>query len=229
MQPYFFPYIGYFQLIREADFFVFYDDVSFIKGGWINRNRILINAKPTYITIPLQDASSYRNINEIEIFDVQKNFNKILKTIEQNYKKAPHFGPIYDLIKGVFDKHFENIGLLAAQSVVDISNYLDLKTLFSYSSEKFLGTKDNERADRLIEIVKQTGADTMINAIGGQELYDKKYFKDRGLDLFFIKTKDFSYPQFSSEEFHPHLSIIDVLMHNSKEEVQKLLNKYELI
>lgn len=229
MQPYIFPYIGYFQMIGAVDFFVFYDDVHFINRGWINRNRILVNGKPTYITITLKEASQNKLINEISIFEEQKCFPKILKTIEQNYKKAPHFEVVYNLIKKIFDKKYENIGLLAAESVKEVCNYLDLKTKFSYSSEKFLNTKDNERADRLIKITKSLGSDTIINAIGGQALYDKIEFKEKGIDLFFIKTEEFSYPQLSVEEFQPHLSIIDVLMHNSKEEVKKLLSKYQLI
>lgn len=229
MQPYIFPYIGYFQMVGNVDFFVFYDDVNFINRGWINRNRVLVNGKPTYITITLKEASQNKLINDISIFEEKKCFDKILKTIEQNYKKAPYFEPTYNLIKTLFDKKFENIGHLAAESIKHFAYYLELKTEFYYSSEKFPNTKGSERADRLIEITKSIGAETLINAIGGQELYNKKYFKEKGVELFFIKTKEISYPQLSTEEFQPHLSIIDVLMHNSKEEVKKLLNKFELI
>lgn len=228
MQPYFMPYIGYFQLIKEADFFVFYDDVNFINRGWINRNRILVNQKPTYITISLENASQNKLINEIIIFERDKTYDKILKTIEQSYKKAPYFRDIFELIKNIFAKNHTDISSLAAESVMQICDYLDLKTQFSFSSKTFLETKDNNRADRLIEITRQLGGNTLINAIGGQALYEKTYFKEHGIDLFFIKTKDIQYTQ-KTPEFQPNLSIIDVLMNNSKEETQTLISKYELI
>lgn len=228
MQPYIFPYIGYFQLINSVNYFVFYDDVSYINRGWINRNKILVNNKPSYFTISLENASQNRQINEIEIFEKEKCYDKILKTIHQNYKKAPFFQPIFNLLQELFRKDITKISELAAHSCIMMSNYLELNTKFYFSSEKFPHTKKNiDRADRLIQITKELNCKTYINAIGGKELYDKSYFKEKGIDLHFLLPQTVNYLQ-HSDEFHENLSIIDVLMYNSPNKIKEFLNQYNL-
>lgn len=228
MQPYIFPYIGYFQLIKAVDYFVFYDDVNFIKNGWINRNRIIINKNINYLTIPLVGASSNKNINDISILNFSKTKEKILKTIEQNYKKAPFFSDSFRLIQDIFSRDHSDISSLAAESVIQISKYLNLKTEFYLSSKHFGDTKNLDRADRLIEITKRLNSNTYINPIGGAELYNKDMFKENGINLLFIQPKEVKYKQFN-DEFTPWLSIIDVLMFNDTSKVKSFLNDFELI
>lgn len=228
MQPYIFPYIGYFQLIKAVDTFVFYDDVAFIKGGWINRNNILLNQEKQRITIPLKKPSPNKLINEIEINLESKDYLKLKPKIQQAYSRAPYFKEVFPIIEHLLNKKLTNISRLAAHSITEICQYLGLSTQFLFSSIDFPQTKGRDRADRLIEIAKQKGAHTYINSIGGQALYEKKYFKEHGIDLFFIKTKDIQYTQ-KTPEFQPNLSIIDVLMNNSKAETLDLLDAYQLI
>ena len=227
MQPYFFPYIGYFQLINAVDNFVFYDDVNFINRGWINRNRILVNEQPAYFTIPLLKASQNKSICETEIIQ-NKDYLKILRTIEMTYKKAPYFHAVFTLVNEVFNKEYKTLAEITIKSVKSCCEYLDIKTQFYVASEDFATTKGLERAERLQTICKQLHANQYINALGGQELYSKEDFTKEKIQLQFIQSKAITYKQFGNH-FVPWLSIIDVLMFNSKEEVKELLNQFELI
>lgn len=227
MQPYFMPYIGYFQLINAVDKFVLYDDVNYIKGGWINRNRILINGKANLITVPQLNASSNKYINEVGVNQKSKEYKNLLKTIETAYKKAPSFNEIFPLITEVLDKTYNSISDIAIDSVKTVASYLDCNTRFYVSSVDFPDTKGLERAERLIQICHKINGTTYINAIGGKELYCKENFKKSGIDLKFISSLPIQYSQ-GKNDFIPWLSIIDVLMWNSKVEVKEKLNKYEL-
>lgn len=223
MQPYFLPYIGYFQLINAVDKYVIYDDVNFIKGGWINRNKILLNGAAFMVNIPMDGASSFKNINEI---NVGKNKEKILLTFQQAYKKAPFFNEVYQLVKDIINYNNDNLALFISNSIVEIAKYLQINTEIILSSEV---NKNNElkAQEKVISICKELGATEYYNAIGGQELYSKEKFAENGLTLNFIKPKPIIYTQFKNE-FIPHLSIIDLLMFNSQFEINAMLNKYEL-
>lgn len=231
MQPYIFPYLGYFQLISAVDKFVFYDDVNFIKSGWINRNQLLNKNEQLKFTIPLDKPSSFKAINEIEI-----NFNfyskwkdKFFKTLEQTYSKAPYFKEVYPLIQEILKIEKDtNIATLAMESNIKVCEFLDIKTKFTVSSEEFSTSKSYDRKNRLIHICNSVEASKYINALGGQELYNKEDFKKEGVDLFFLKPELKSYPQFDNE-FIPGLSIIDVLMFNNIENIKEMLYQYELI
>jgi hypothetical protein len=225
MQPYLFPYIGYFQLIKAVDKFVFYDDVNFIKNGWINRNRILINGQASYITLPVKDVSSFKLINEISFID---NRNRILKSITLSYNKAPYFKEVFELVEKCLQIDIDKVSTVAINSIKLVSNYLNLKTAFEVSSVKYTNTKGMEREHRLIEICKINHATTYINAIGGVDLYNKSFFNENNIDLVFIKPKGTSYKQYRND-FVPWLSIIDTLMFNSVEDIQIMLDNYELV
>lgn len=228
MQPYIFPYIGYFQLIQAVDKFIFYDDVNFIKKGWINRNQILINNQAHLITIPLNKASQNILIKDTLISYEENWAKKLLNNLEHNYKKAPYFNDAYSLIKQILEKNFNTISDFAINSIIEVSNYLEINTNFELSSEKYMDSIDLKKKFRLIEICKKNNATDYINPIGGKEIYTKEDFKIKGLKLKFIEPQINEYKQFNSG-FISGLSIIDVLMFNSKEEVRKMLNKYELI
>jgi len=227
MQPYFFPYIGYYQMIKAVDKFILYDDVNYIKGGWINRNNILTNNERKYFTLNLSEPSPNKLINEIKI---GTNKDKILKTIRQNYSKAPFFKENFKVIEEIFNliKPDSLISHVAGLSIIKISEYFDFNTKFEYSSENHFDTKGLEKADRLVAICKKNNADTYINAIGGRELYNKEYFLERGISLQFIKAKITEYKQ-KGNVFEPSLSIIDVMMYNSKEQINTMFENYELL
>lgn len=227
MQPYLFPYLGYFQLIHAVDTFVFYDDVHFIKKGWINRNTLLVNNTKKRFTLPLQKASQNKLINEVEVALTDAWLQTFFKTLTQNYSKAPYFDPVYNLIEQVLASDHDSISTLAIDSVTRVCKYLDIDTSFEISSQKYGHTIGYEKADRLIAIAKEKDYSEYINPAGGKTLYDPAYFKSKGVRLLFIDHELVSYPQFNTD-FVSGLSIIDVLMFNSKAEVAKLLKKYSI-
>lgn len=229
MQPYIFPYIGYFQMIKAVDKFVFYDDVNFIKKGWINRNRILVNGDDFLFTVPLTKISQNNLINESKVNketyqDWKANF---LKTLNTNYKKALFYQETFPLIQKILDSNYQTISELAIKSITEIADYLDIQTSFIVSSEKY-NNKGMDKQIRLIDICKQEDSNHYINAIGGQELYKKEDFAKEGIQLDFIQPLPIEYSQFH-HKFVPWLSIIDVLMFNSIDEVNLMLDKHELI
>ena len=227
MQPYIFPYIGYFQLINAVDKFVIYDDVNFINRGWINRNRILVNGKDSLFTIPLKDASQNKLINEIDVNWDAAWKNKFLKTIEQSYKKAPFYKEGLEIIEKTLNVEDLNTSTVIFNNLKVICEYLDITTELIPSSAIYQNT-DLKAQERILDICLQEKANHYINPIGGLELYDKSYFESKSLKLNFIKAKPVIYKQFKND-FVPWLSMIDVLMFNSKETIQGFLNEYELV
>ena len=229
MQPYLFPYIGYFQLINSVDKFVIYDDVNFIKQGWINKNRILLNCNEYAFTVPLSNASSFQTIDKTAInyklFPAWK--DKFLKTLAQAYTKAPNYAVVAELVNNVLSQNQETISQMALTSIADIYSYLGLEkdivpTSACYNNNEF------KASERVIDICKKEGATAYINPIGGQELYAKAAFAAAGLQLNFIKSHKIEYPQFKCA-FVPWLSIIDLLMLLSKEQIILYLSAYELV
>ncbi len=227
MQPYFLPYIGYFQLLHAVDRFVLYDDVNFINRGWVNRNNILLAGKPHLFTIPLQNASQNKKIYEVSLSEDQAWRKKMVKTMQQAYQKAPYFEVVFPILESILTSPAESIADLCYVSIRSIADYLDLKTEIIPTSRKYRNDLLKGQ-ERILSICKLEQANRYINPIGGQELYDKEIFAEQDIELFFIKSKPVSYPQLKNS-FVPWLSILDVLMFNSKEETQLLLNDFELI
>lgn len=227
MQPYIFPYIGYFQLIKEVDLFVVFDDVNFIKKGWINRNNFLSNGNLQRFTIPLKNVSQNKLICETYIDEESGWKESLLKTILHNYKNAPFYESIFSLLQKILTGSSSNIALFNYNSIIEISKYLKLDTEFILSSkiEKDLSKKGS---DKILDICKRLGAKEYINAIGGVELYSKENFKEEDIDLRFLQPHSVKYKQLEND-FVPWLSIIDILMFNSIEDSVKLLNEYTLI
>lgn len=227
MQPYFIPYIGYWQLMNAVDKYVIYDDVNFIKGGWINRNRILVNGEPKYFNVPMLGASPYKLINEVGVNNDRKLTDKNLRALEGAYRKAPYYGDVFPLMERVLESGQDDIASYIAESFRIIGEYLDIKTEFIISSDL---EKDCEQKgqDKVLSICKLLGATEYYNAIGGQELYSFEDFKAQDITLKFLKTSDIVYEQFGNE-FQPNLSIVDVMMFNSREQVQQMLQKYTLV
>ena len=229
MQPYLFPYLGYFQLVNAVDVFVFADDVNFIKGGFINRNRILLKNEEYFITVPCAKKSQNKLIKEIHISNRFKGYPEgILLTIRHAYKKAPFFDDIFPIIEAIFNAGIDNISTLSAYSVETVSRYLEINVNFKFSSISFGHTKGQEKSTRLINITKELGSTNYINPVGGKDIYCREYFDSQGVKLDFLESEVIPYTQLNGN-FIPNLSIIDVLMYNSLEDVNKLLTKYRLI
>ncbi len=227
MQPYFFPYIGYWQLVNEVDKFVIFDDVNFINKGWINRNRILIDGEPRYINIQLKKASQNKLIKETEVICDDVYNKKLLKTIETNYKKAPYFDSVYPLLADVITYKEENLSKFLVYSIKQICQYLSIDTEIIISS-KLNKNSDLKGQDKIIQMCKILNTSEYYNTIGGQELYSYEDFRKENIVLKFLKSICREYNQFNSK-FVPDLSIIDVMMFNAKDNLSTRLNQFELV
>lgn len=227
MQPYFFPYIGYFQLIASVDLFIVYDNIKYTKKGWINRNRMLQNGKDVMFSLPLKNGSDYLDVRDRKLAE---NFNrdKLLKQISGSYRGAPYFAQTYPLIEQVVRHEEDNLFKFIHNSIVMTCEHLEITTEIRISSDISVenGLKNQ---DRVLALCVAVGANTYINAVGGMELYARDEFQARGIGLKFIKSKPFEYAQMDNE-FVPWLSIIDVMMFNPLDAIRECIsNNYELI
>lgn len=227
MQPYFFPYIGYWQLIKAVDLYVIYDDVNFVKRGWINRNNVLINYEPRQINLRLCNVSQNRVINEIEIMDDPIYRLKLLKSIENNYRKSPYFSTAYSIIERIINQDEKNLARYLEFQIRQICDYFSINTEIMVSSS-LLKNNELRGQDKIIEICRLLGADEYINAIGGQDLYSYDDFAAEGILLRFLKTGEIKYKQYE-RDFIPNLSIIDVMMFNKPSKITEMLDFYELL
>ena len=227
MQPYFFPYIGYFQLLNMVDKYVVYDTARFSNNKWGFRNRILINGEPGFFRVKTLKASQNYQFNEIKVSNDIESKEKIIRNLEYSYAKAPHYAEVMPVLEKFLTVDYDNLSEYNVASNKVICNYLGINTEILLFSELDCD-KSLIRQFRIYEVCKYLGGTEYINAIGGTELYDFEEFRENGIDLAFLKTGDITYPQFGGE-FVPNLSIIDVMMFNSVPEIQNMLNQYTLI
>ncbi len=227
MQPYLVPYLGYFQLTHAVDELVVYDDVQYMKGGWINRNRVLINSGVTYVGLPVQRASIHLRINERDFAEpFAKNKARFRKQVQQGYAKAPCHEATMALLRELLASPDRNVASFITRSLRLIAEHLGISTQLVSSSALGIAT-DKQGQDRVLAIAAERQSDVYINVPGGRSMYDPEAFAERGIELRFIVPADVTYDQ-RSRTFVPNLSIIDVLMHNSPEDVRDLLSDYTL-
>lgn len=226
MQPYFLPYIGYWQLISMVDKYVILDDVNYIKRGWINRNYILFEKKPKRINLNIRDASQNRLIKDTEIAWEEKDVERFLSIIHQSYCRAPHFNKIYKVVEDIVRCNYGGLSDFLTYQIRRICDYLQIDTEIVLSSRI---DKDNslKGENKIIDICKKQKADSYINSIGGKELYHKERFQEENIELKFLKSVSQKYKQFGND-FVGNLSIIDVLMFNSVKDVRVLMLQFEL-
>lgn len=228
MQPYLFPYIGYWQLIKAVDKFVILDDVNYIMRGYINRNLILLDGKPYRFSIPIEKASQNKLIMDTKICFSDSDKKKLIHTIESAYHRAPCFNEVFPIIENIILFSEENLTEYIINSITEILKYVDINTeiLVSSKLDKHKGLKAEER---IIDICRCLNANTYINASGGRELYSHSEFERYNLKLFFldVRTKNVEYMQYGNA-FVENLSIIDVLMFNDTFTIQKMLMEYDL-
>lgn len=222
MQPYFFPYLGYFQLMANVDEFVIYDNIQFSKKGWIHRNRILVNGKDSYISLPLKSDSDYLDIRERKLadsWDMEK--HKMINRIKEAYRKAPQFENVFPIIKECLLYPDSNLFNFLFNALDKVKSFLFINTplLVSSGIQADHGLKSTSR---VIEICKNRNAQIYINPVGGISLYDKEEFKSHRVELQFLEMESREYAQLG-DAFVPYLSIIDVMMFNTREKIRDYL------
>jgi hypothetical protein len=227
MQPYFLPYIGYFQLIAAVDLFIIYDNIKYTKKGWINRNRFLCNGKDEMFSLPLKSDSDLLDVRERCLASDFKG-DKLINQLAGAYRKAPHFQQIFPLIEEIARQTDRNLFEFIYRSIVLICEYIGIKTEIKISSQVRINHQLKNQ-DKVLALCEAVGTNVYVNAIGGVELYSKEDFHSRSIELKFIRSKPFVYQQFGNE-FVPWLSIVDVLMFNSLDYVsENVHSNFELI
>ena len=224
MQPYFLPYIGYWQLMSLVDRYVILDDVNYIKRGWVNRNRILLNGTDHMVTLPLAKADAFKKINENMLADIPPNLEK---TIALAYHKAPNYVNVAPLVHDILSCPEKNLARFLTNSIRLVASYIGIETEFLVASE----TEHDpslKAQDMILDICMRQGATEYYNAIGGMELYSKELFSHNGIRLGFVRPRLLEYQQFGAS-FIPGLSILDVLMFCSKDELARQLASFEIV
>ncbi|QHF02905.1 MULTISPECIES: WbqC family protein [Pseudomonas syringae group] len=223
MQPYLFPYLGYFQLIAAADVFVLGDDLQYIRAGWVNRNRILSNGQVRLITFALKKDHFELPIMQRSLIDgFSEEANRLINIIAQSYRRAPYFAQVMPLLERLIRYPQQNLALYAENSLRQLCAYLQIDTPILRGSDLAI-TDCIDKQDRVIQVAHAVSATSVLNPLGGMHLYDRDHFARNGLLLRFFTMHPLAYPQLD-QPFVSDLSIIDVLMFNSVERVQALLN-----
>lgn len=228
MQPYFIPYLGYFQLINAVDKFVIYDNIKYTKKGWINRNRLLINGKDEYITLQLKKDSDYLNVDQRVLADAfEEEKNKLLRKIDQAYKKAPMYQDVMAILQEIMNFEEKNLFQFILNAIKIINQYLNIQTPIVISSQINIDHQNLKAQDKVLAICKALSGTAYINLIGGVELYNREDFFKESISLHFLKTKAIPYLQFNND-FIPFLSIIDIMFFNDKATISRLLQEYDI-
>ena len=224
MQPYFLPYIGYWQLMNAVDRFVVYDNIQYTKRGWINRNRILVNGQPQYFTLPLKHDSDFKNVDQRRLVDDWETYKwKLMRKITAVYKQAPFFKDTDEVLLDCFECANYNLFRFILNSLYMVKGYLDIHTPLIRSSTINIDHSLRGK-DKVLAICKALGADRYINPCGGVELYDKQEFFNQDIELVFLKAEEHVYDQYA--EWVPWLSILDIMMFNQVETIQQMLSQF---
>lgn len=227
MQPYFFPYIGYFQLIAAVDLFIVYDNIKYTKKGWINRNRFLQNGGDALFALPLQKDSDFLDVRDRNLAP-DFNRDKLLNQFREAYRRAPHFEPVFAVLAKVVTSPETNLFRFLHTSIEEVCDYLGIETRIAVSSDIAID-HSLQGKEKVMALCRAVEANTYINPIGGRELYSKSEFAAQGIELKFLKSRPYEYPQFGGA-FVPWLSIIDVMMFNPKEGIRECLTgNFDLI
>lgn len=227
MQPYFFPYIGYFQLISAVDLFIVYDNIKYTKKGWINRNRILQNGKEALISLALKSDSDFLDVRDRELAADFKN-DKLLNQIREAYRHAPYFKQAFPVVEAVMHYGDRNLFRFLHNSIVIVCEYLRIHSKIAISSAIQID-HSLKNQEKVIALCKSVDAKVYINSIGGMDLYSRDDFLAQDIELKFIKSNPFEFKQMGNE-FIPWLSIIDVMMCNSVDDINAYLRSgYKLI
>lgn len=230
MQPYFLPYLGYISLIKHTDKFILLDHVQFIRHGWIERNRILKpDAGWQYIKVPLQKHSRETKIKDVVINNELQWKNKTLAQLQHYKKAAPYFNEVIEVLQNIYTNEYKSIGDLNLEALRLTCSYLGISKPIEIFSKMSLDidtvTVPDEWALNICKAIP--GITEYWNPPGGMKFFDKSKFSANKINLKFHKIVLIDYPQIRST-FEPGLSIIDVMMFNSVEQINLMLDSYEL-
>ena len=221
-QPYFLPYLGYWQLLAMVDRFVVYDNIEYTKKGWINRNRFLRDGQPAYFTVPIKKGSDFLTVAARQVAD-DFDREQLLRTLAASYRRAPQFATVFPVIERIVQAPFDNLFEYLHFSLGEMARFLEISTPVVVSST--IAIDHTLKAEqKVLALCKALGADRYVNPIGGQALYSPAAFAAESIRLEFLHSRPLEYPQFGGP-FVPNLSIVDVLMFNPMSTVRGLLTE----
>lgn len=226
MQPYFLPYIGYWQLLSAVDRFIVYDNVQYTKKGWINRNRFLRQGGDALFTVPLKKGSDFLTIVERSIAD-DFDSSDLVNGLTSAYRRAPFFGDAFPLIESIVTSAPRNLFEYLFNSIRMMSEWLGIGTPMIVSSTVAIDHALKGES-KVLALCRSLEATHYVNAIGGRTMYSGESFSGQGIELKFIQTRPIVYRQFD-HPFVANLSIVDVLMFNSRDAVREMLGAYDLV
>lgn len=225
MQPYFLPYMGYWQLINAVDEFVIYDTIQYTKKGWINRNRFLLNGKDEMFTLPLKKDSDFLFVRDRELSSGFER-DKLIRQLREAYRKAPYFTENFPVLEKIINCPEHNLFAYIENSIRIICDFLDIKTPLVKSSDIGTGHENLKGQSKVIDICRARQTTNYINPIGGIELYDKASFANEGITLSFLRSRPLNYQCFG-EPCIPHMSIADVMMFNDRADIKSYLAMFD--
>lgn len=230
MQPYFYPYIGYFQLIQAADRFILFDDVQYIRHGWINRNRILKPGEGVqYIIMSLATHTRNTLIKEIQPAEADTNKDRILRQMEHYKKTAPYYKTVRAFMEDCFATTQNSIAEMNGCYLKAVCDYIGIDFKIELSSQmNFDYSQVQDAGEWALQMCKQLQVTEYINPAGGRELFDNAKFEKSDIRLRFLQPSLRTYNQ-RREHFEPGLSIIDVMMFNEPAAIRQLINDYQLV
>lgn len=230
MQPYFFPYIGYFTLIKHTDMFVVFDMAQYIRRGWIHRNRILgFHGEPVFVNAQIVKAPQNTPIHQIKLKSGDGWKEEILKKVEAYRNIAPYYQEVYHLVESCLNASGSSLAELNVHSIIAVSEFLGLSPNMVQLSELNINLEDIQQPDDWgLRVAQYYGADEYINAPGGQEFYSREKYGQNGVEMFFYRAKLPPYNQ-RTPVFHAGLSIIDVMMFNTKEEIHQMIDDFDIL
>jgi hypothetical protein len=212
LQPSYIPWRGYFDLIRRADLFVFYDNVQYDKRGWRNRNQIKTPGGKQWLTIPVRSHGAQTEnipINHIPIaWDNPWNIDH-LKSIQHAYSKTPYFRRYLPLLEEFYGRHDELLADFTIDFTIALSREVGIQhTRFMRASE--LDGINGQKTDRLIQILTRVGTTHYISGPSARDYIEQEKFEAAGISLEYIAYDYPEYPQLYPP-FDTYVTILDTL------------------
>ena len=227
MQPYFLPYIGYWQLIKAVDKFVVLDDVNYINRGWINRNRISVSGEPCWMTLPLVAASQNRLISEIDILPDDGWKSRLLKKVDDSYQGESSFPATMQVFRELMGCAQGNLSVYLAATIQRMCDLLELAAEIIPTSRIF-PKADLKGQHRILDICTRLGADQYLNPPGGRDLYDPELFAERGIKLMFLDASQSGIGLKSGSLSGEPLSLLDTLMMNPLADIRTAASNFQI-
>lgn len=226
MQPYVFPYLGYFQLIREADAFYWLDGVAFIRRGWSNRNVLVGRNGPVRFVYPVLSGARDQSYAEVRLSLPDYHIRKFLEMVSHHYQKAPFFDEVFPVIQTAVSIETDSFCELAMHSTRTLCRYMGIETPLTPTAS-WPESRDFRGEARILALCRRGAAHCFLNAEGGRDLYDPCVFASEGIELRFLCHSPAAYPQ-PGDRFVPRASTIDALMNNSIPKLQWLLDQFDI-